>query len=74
MLNVVDDGTREFQVAVVEKSISGARIARELAQLVLEDGKATTTVSDNDDELTSNTVLSWASRPALTEARCTMTS
>ena len=56
----VDDVTRECLAAVVDTSISGKRVARELARLVVVHGKPTTIVSDNNTELTSNAVLSWA--------------
>ena len=61
MLNVMDDVTRECLAAVVDTSISGVRVARDLAWLVVVHGKPTTIVSDNGTELTSNAVLSWAS-------------
>ena len=60
VLNVMDDVTRECLAAVVDTSISGRRVARELARLVMVHGKPTTIVSDNGTELTSNAVLSWA--------------
>jgi len=60
VLNVMDDVTRECLAAVVDTSISGKRVARELAALVIRRGKPTTVVSDNGTELTSNAVLSWA--------------
>ncbi len=58
----MDDVTRECLAAVVDTSISGKRVARELAQLVVVHGKPTTIVSDNGTELTSNAVeerLHW---------------
>ena len=60
VLNVMDDVTRECLAAVVDTSISGKRVARELAHLVAVHGKPTTIVSDNGTELTSDAVLSWA--------------
>jgi putative transposase len=56
----MDDVTRECLVAVVDTSISGRRVVRELATLVLQRGKPGVIVSDNGTELTSNAVLSWA--------------
>ena len=47
VLNVVDDVTRECLAAVADTSISGKRVARELADLVTQRGKPTTIVSDN---------------------------
>ena len=60
VLNVVDDITRECLAAVVDTSISGRRVVRELAVLVAERGAPTTIVSDNGTELTSNAVLTWS--------------
>jgi putative transposase len=56
----MDDVTRECLATVVDTSISGRRVARELAHLIVVHGKPTTIVSDNGTELTSNAVLSWA--------------
>ena len=56
----MDDVTRESLAAVVDTSISGKRVARELAALVARQGKPGVIVSDNGTELTSNAVLSWA--------------
>jgi putative transposase len=60
VLNIVDDVTRECLQAVVDTSISGKRVVRELADLVAQRGTPTMIVSDNGTELTSNAVLSWA--------------
>jgi putative transposase len=60
VLNVVDDVTRECLRAVVDTSISGRRIVRELGDLVAERGAPKTIVSDNGTELTSNAVLAWS--------------
>ena len=74
MLNVVNDVTRECLAAVVDTSISGKQVARELARFVVVHGKPTTIVSGNGEavsrrdvseadrgtELTSNAVLPWA--------------
>ena len=60
VLNVVDDITRERLAAVVDTSISGRRVVRELAVLVAERGRPTTIVSDNGTEPTSNAVLTWS--------------
>ena len=43
VLNVMDDVTRECLAAVVDTSISGVLVARELARLVEADGKPRTT-------------------------------
>jgi transposase InsO family protein len=59
VLNVVDDVTRECLAAVVDTSISGKRVVRELADLVAWRGKPGMIVSDNGSGLTWNAVLSW---------------
>jgi transposase InsO family protein len=59
VLNVVDDVTRECLLAVVDTSISGRRVVRELADLVAARGKPGMIVSDNGTEMTSNAVLTW---------------
>jgi len=61
VLNIVDDVTRECLRAVVDTSISGKRVVRELADLIDERGAPRMIVSDNGTELTSNAVLSWSS-------------
>ena len=60
ILNVVDDVTRECLGAVPDVSISGARVARELAAIVATRGKPAMIVSDNGTELTSNAILTWS--------------
>jgi putative transposase len=60
VLNIVDDVTRECLASVPDTSISGVRVARELAALVARRGKPEMIVSDNGTELTSNAVLKWA--------------
>ena len=57
VLNIVDDVTRECLRAVVDTSIPGRRVVRELADLIAERGKPKMIVSDNGTELTSNAVL-----------------
>lgn len=60
VLNVVDDVTRESLLTVVDTSISGARVARELTDLIARRGRPEMIVSDNGTELTSNAVLAWS--------------
>ena len=60
MLNIVDDVTRECLRAVVDTSISGRRVVRELVDLIAERGTPKMIVSDNGTELTSNAVLAWS--------------
>lgn len=59
VLVVVDDFTRECLALVVDTSLSGARVARELDHLVTERGEPKTIVSDNGTELTSRAILQW---------------
>lgn len=60
ILNIVVDVTRECLRAVLDPSISGKRVVRELADLVTERGAPSMIVSDNGIELTSNAVLAWS--------------
>lgn len=60
ILNVVDDVTRECLAAIPDTSISGRRVARELATLIERRGKPGMIVSDNGTELTSNAILDFA--------------
>ena len=59
VLNIVDDVTRECLAAVVDTSISGRRVVRELGDLIARRGAPRMIVSDNGTELTSNAVLAW---------------
>jgi transposase InsO family protein len=59
MLKVVDEVTRACLAAVLDTSISGRRVVRELAELIAKRGKPGMIVSDNGTELTSNAVLAW---------------
>ena len=47
ILNVVDDVTRECLAAIPDTSISGRRVARELARVMERRGKPGMIVSDN---------------------------
>ena len=57
---VVDDFTRECLALVVDTSISGARVVRELHKIAELHGRPCMIVSDNGTELTSNAVLAWS--------------
>lgn len=59
ILNVVDDFTRECLASVLDTSLSGARVVRELDRLCLLRGRPAMIVSDNGTELTSHAVLRW---------------
>jgi putative transposase len=59
ILNIVDDFTRECLASVVDTSLSGIRVVRELERLCDLHGRPLLIVSDNGTELTSRAVLSW---------------
>lgn len=59
VLAVVDDFTRECLGLVVDTSLSGVRLVRELEKIAIQRGKPHTIVSDNGSELTSMAVLRW---------------
>ena len=58
---LVDDCTRERLALVVDTSISGRRVARELDRVIELRGRPCMIVSDNGTEFTSNAMLTWAS-------------
>lgn len=62
ILNVIDDVTEESLAAVVDTSISGRRVARELTALIERRGRPGVIVSDNGTEFTSNAILEWAEK------------
>jgi len=62
ILAVVDDFTREALALVVDASIGGARLVRELDALVASPGKPATIVSDNGTETTCRAALEWTNR------------
>ena len=45
---------------VVDTSLSGMQVARELDRLVTDRGRPRMIVSDNGSEFTSNAILTWA--------------
>ena len=59
IMTVVDDCTRECLALIADTSLSGARVARELATLFEARGKPQTIVSDNGTEFTSNAILKF---------------
>lgn len=59
IMTVVDDCTRECLALIADTSLSGARVARELATLFDTRGKPQTVVSDNGTEFTSNAILKF---------------
>ena len=58
-MNVIDDFSRECLAAVVDTSIGGARVARELDRIAELRGYPCMVVSNNGTELTSNVMLKW---------------
>lgn len=58
-LCVVDDFSREALAVVVDVSLSGVRVARELSRLIAQRGAPKMIVSDNGTELTSHAILRW---------------
>ncbi|WP_090161713.1 IS3 family transposase [Loktanella sp. DSM 29012] len=59
ILNVIDDFSRECLAAVVDTSLSGIRVGRELDKIAEVRGYPCMVVSDNGTELTSNAILKW---------------
>jgi putative transposase len=59
VLVVIDDFTRECLKLVVDSSISGRRVARELDDIIAARSKPLMIVSDNGTELTSHAILRW---------------
>ena len=59
VLAVVDDFTRECLCLVADTSLSGARLTRELDDLISRRTKPKTIVSDNGTEMTSMAILKW---------------
>lgn len=59
VLNVIDDFSQECLAAVVDTSIDGAHVARELDRIAELRGYPCLVVSDNGAELTSNVMLKW---------------
>jgi putative transposase len=59
MLNVIDDYSRECLGCIVDTSLSGRRVVRELSAIAERRGLPCMVVSDNGTELTSHAVLAW---------------
>ncbi len=60
ILCIVDDFSRECLATVVDTSLGGVRVVRELEHLGFERSTPRVIVSDNGTELTSCAVLRWA--------------
>lgn len=65
VLAVVDDFTRECLGLVVDTSLTGARVVRELDRIAERRGYPLMVVSDNGTELTSHAVLRWQEERAV---------
>ena len=61
-LTVVDNCTRECLALVADTSLSGVRVARELAAIIERRGKPAMIISDNGTEFTSNAILAFADK------------
>ena len=61
---VVDDFTREALALVVDTSLGGARVARELDAIAAVRGLPAMIVMDNGPEFTSKALDGWAYRVA----------
>ena len=59
VLVVVDDFSRECLALVADRSLTGARVARELDRIAELRGRSLMIVSDNGTELTSHAILGW---------------
>lgn len=60
MLNIIDDCTRQCLRIEVDTSLSGARVARTLDQVIETYGKPNVLLSDNGPEFTSKALDEWA--------------
>jgi putative transposase len=65
ILTLVDDFTRECLSLVVDTSLTGLRVARELDRIAQLRGYPCMLVSDNGTELTSNAILAWQQEHAV---------
>jgi len=59
ILCVIDDFSRECLATVVDTSLTGDRVARELDAIAERRGYLCMVVSDNGTELTANAILAW---------------
>ncbi len=59
ILNIIDDFSRECLAAVVDTSLSGERVARELDRIADMRAYPCMVVRDNGTELISNAILKW---------------
>ena len=62
LFNVIDDFTRQCLAIVVDVSINGQRVARDLTRLIDLNGRPEFIVCDNGTEYTSLVMFDWAQR------------
>jgi putative transposase len=60
ILSVIDQYTRECIALVVDTSLSGLRVAKELDIVIASRGKPEMIVSDNGTEYTSKAIVTWS--------------
>ncbi len=60
LLTVIDEYSRKCLGVIVDTSLSGSRVARELDKIIKENGKPETIISDNGTEFTSHSTLNWS--------------
>ena len=65
VLNIVDDYPRQCLGSIVDTSISGMRVARELDRLVAWHGRPLGIVCDNGTEFTSTAMFDWSKRTGI---------
>lgn len=59
ILNIVDDVTKQCLSAILDTSISGQRVGRDLTAIIERHGKPGMIVSDHGTEFTCNAMLAW---------------
>ena len=62
VFNVIDDFTKQCHGMIVDTSISGKRVARELTRLIDLHGKPKAIVCDNGTEFTSLAMFDWSNQ------------
>lgn len=59
LLTVIDEFTREALGVIVDSSMGGQRVTKELDRIIKERGKPESVQSDNGTEFTSKAVIEW---------------
>ncbi len=65
VLNIIDEFSRESLKMVVDTSLSGLRVVRELDELIKSRGRPKQIISDNGTEFTSLAILKWSQEEAI---------